>query len=277
MQTTWLERSIVNGRVALLLRSVEIQLLFERFVRLRGSLAFSIPPFPFRSCTPGGFIDLQNSRLARAPGSAPPRQPTRRAEAPLTHSPHGVAERQPGPREWRSSQPATPRACSLASEAFRCQPLALLPGATSECASFRSTGHSPGSMSYRPNYPWRLSSEGTPHESRPPGVALVAASNPTSLQPGFGSRPLPIPSPFTGRHLRECLTFRSTGHSPGSGVSPAQLPLQPTFGRHGLPGFHDWPMSVFLLSHVGTQLVPKPPQEHPNHLHCRCTSPTAPQ
>lgn len=176
MQTTWLERSIVNGRVALLLRSVEIQLLFERFVRLRGSLAFSIPPFPFRSCTPGGFIDLQNSRLARAPGSAPPRQPTRRAEAPLTHSPHGVAERQPGPREWRSSQPATPRACSLASEAFRCHRLALLPGATS-CTCL------PGNREY---------------------------------------------------------------------VLPAQLRLQPTFGRHRPLGLHDWPIPVFFLSPLGS-------------------------
>ena len=33
LQTTWLERGIVSGRVALLLRSAEIHPLFERFVR----------------------------------------------------------------------------------------------------------------------------------------------------------------------------------------------------------------------------------------------------
>jgi hypothetical protein len=46
LQTTLLELGIVSGRVALLLRSAEIQPVFGRFVRLRGSLAFSIPPFP---------------------------------------------------------------------------------------------------------------------------------------------------------------------------------------------------------------------------------------
>ena len=34
LQTTWLERGTVSGRVALLLRSAEIQPLFGRFVRL---------------------------------------------------------------------------------------------------------------------------------------------------------------------------------------------------------------------------------------------------
>ena len=43
MQTTWLERGTVSGRVALLLRSAEIQPLFERFVRLQ-SIALSITP-----------------------------------------------------------------------------------------------------------------------------------------------------------------------------------------------------------------------------------------
>ena len=35
LQTTWLERGIVSGRVALLLRSAEIHPLFERFVDWR--------------------------------------------------------------------------------------------------------------------------------------------------------------------------------------------------------------------------------------------------
>ncbi len=34
LQTTWLERGIVSGRVALLLRSAEIHPLFERFVEM---------------------------------------------------------------------------------------------------------------------------------------------------------------------------------------------------------------------------------------------------
>lgn len=34
LQTTWLERGIVSGRVALLLRSTEIHPLFERFVEM---------------------------------------------------------------------------------------------------------------------------------------------------------------------------------------------------------------------------------------------------
>ena len=40
LQTTWLERGTVSGRVALLLRSAEIQPLFGRFVRMD----FSIHP-----------------------------------------------------------------------------------------------------------------------------------------------------------------------------------------------------------------------------------------
>ncbi len=48
MQTTWLERGTVSGRVALLLRSAEIQPLFERFVRLqKHSLLFNHPPLPY--------------------------------------------------------------------------------------------------------------------------------------------------------------------------------------------------------------------------------------
>jgi hypothetical protein len=164
LQTTWLERSIVNGRVALLLRSVEIQLLFERFVRLRGSLAFSIPPFPLPYYNSRGIHRLAKFQTRR------------------------------GPREWHSSQPATPGACSLASEAFRCHPLAVLPAAT-------STGRQ-----------------------------------------GQASR---------------------TGHSPGSSVLPAQLPLQPTFAMHRLPGLHAWPIPVF----------PSQPSWYSRGTRSKCPSP----
>ena len=52
LQTTWLERGIVSGRVALLLRSAEIHPLFERFVRWTSSI---LPLFsPARVTLEGG-------------------------------------------------------------------------------------------------------------------------------------------------------------------------------------------------------------------------------
>ena len=50
LQTTWLERGIVSGRVALLLRSAEIHPLFERFVRW----TTSILPSSCQASTLGG-------------------------------------------------------------------------------------------------------------------------------------------------------------------------------------------------------------------------------
>ena len=49
LQTTWLERGTVSGRVALLLRSAEIQPLFDRFVRLELSV-----PIPSIALLKGG-------------------------------------------------------------------------------------------------------------------------------------------------------------------------------------------------------------------------------
>ena len=87
-----------------------------------------------------------------------------------------LAGRHALPRESLVSHLATPWACSLASEAFRCHRLALLPGATS-CTCL------PGNREY---------------------------------------------------------------------VLPAQLRLQPTFGRHRPLGLHDWPIPVFFLSPLGS-------------------------
>jgi hypothetical protein len=44
LQTTWLERGIVSGRVALLLRSAEIHPLFERFVEEDGLTSIFFSP-----------------------------------------------------------------------------------------------------------------------------------------------------------------------------------------------------------------------------------------
>ena len=46
LQTTLFELGIVSGRVALLLRSAEIQPLLERFVQMVRAHAFIIPPLP---------------------------------------------------------------------------------------------------------------------------------------------------------------------------------------------------------------------------------------
>jgi hypothetical protein len=48
LQTTWIERSTVSSRVALLLRSAEVKLLFNRFVQLRLDL-FSFFCYSFTS------------------------------------------------------------------------------------------------------------------------------------------------------------------------------------------------------------------------------------
>ena len=113
----------------------------------------------------------QNFNSPRPPGvaPAPASQPTGREEAPQSHSPRRPAGSWPGPRESHLSQSATPRACSLASEGFRCHRLAPLPGATSEwlppaALAFLLTGHSPGSTSYRPNYPCSLPWEGIAYQ-----------------------------------------------------------------------------------------------------------------
>ena len=54
LQTTWLERGIVSGRVALLLRSAEIHPLFERFVRW----TIVHPPSSWSVCTLRGPVKL---------------------------------------------------------------------------------------------------------------------------------------------------------------------------------------------------------------------------
>jgi hypothetical protein len=57
LQTTWLERGIVSGRVALLLRSAEIHPLFERFVRWTSSI---LPPLsPARVMLEGGLLLME--------------------------------------------------------------------------------------------------------------------------------------------------------------------------------------------------------------------------
>ena len=71
LQTTWLERGTVSGRVALLLRSAEIQPLFGRFVRLdlQGSNLPLLAGCLYRSChvKPALSASISDGAPAREP------------------------------------------------------------------------------------------------------------------------------------------------------------------------------------------------------------------
>lgn len=66
LQTTWLERGIVSGRVALLLRSAEIHPLFERFVRWTMSI---LPSSSWLAMTLGGAGAQVQSGAAKSQGA----------------------------------------------------------------------------------------------------------------------------------------------------------------------------------------------------------------
>jgi hypothetical protein len=64
LQTTWLEHGTVSGRVALLLRSAEIQPLFRRFVRMDFSIhpcGQAAPGSLFCCCMHAGFAQVLGS------------------------------------------------------------------------------------------------------------------------------------------------------------------------------------------------------------------------
>ena len=177
MQTTWLERGTVSGRVALLLRSAEIQPLFERFVRLQ-SITLSITHLKTitqnqtgANMLQGGFCegDFGGSRFAKGnsfakglaarvvdqqtPSHTPPTPPS--AEGGLLKRPLSV---RPGPGRSLESRAAGGRSAAppfckrgAATRVWRPTPGAEVPWARARRRPDDARGHhAPFARRYSP-------------------------------------------------------------------------------------------------------------------------------